>query len=130
MLSLLVIGPVSLARGAGGPDYLAGLLLTGHGALGALTGTGVGLGALTVNRQAATVPQTLVGTDLHLAADVALHLTAQVTLDLVVALDVVTQGDEVTVGHVLDAQVRADASGCQGLRGAGAPDPVDVGECN
>src|SRR5690606_245931 len=53
---------------------------------------------------------------------------AQVSLDLEVALDVVTQGDEVAVRHVLDAQVRAHARGLERLLGAGAPDAAAVGE--
>src|SRR5690606_39025827 len=120
------------ARGAGRrdvrPDYLAGLLLAGHRALGALAGTGVGLRALTADRQPTAVAQALVGPDLDLAADVGLDRAAQASLDLEVALDVVTQGDEVAVRHVLDAQVRAHARGLERLLGAGAPDAVDVGE--
>src|SRR5690625_3509460 len=120
------------ARGAGRrdvrPDYLAGLLLAGHRALGALAGAGVGLGALSADGQSAAVTQALVGADLDLAADVGLDLAAEVTLDLEVALDVVTKSDEVAVGHVLDAQVRAHARGLERLLRAGPPDAVDVGE--
>ena len=68
--------------------------------------------------QAAAVPQALVAADLDLAADVGLHLAAQVTLDLEVALDVVAQRDQLLVGQVLDAQVRADAGGRRGSRWA------------
>src|SRR5690606_39027023 len=113
------------ARGAGRrdvrPDYLAGLLLAGHRALGALAGAGVGLGALSADGQSAAVTQALVGADLDLAADVGLDLAAEVTLDLEVALDVVTKSDEVAVGHVLDAQVRAHARGLERLLRAGPP---------
>ena len=77
-----------------------------------------------------TVATALVRTDLHLATDVGRDLTAQVALDLVVGLDVVTQRDEVVVGQLVDPQVGADAGGGEGVGGAGAPDAEDVGECD
>ena len=61
---------------------LLSLLLTCNGALGALAGTRVGLGALTVDRQATTVAKALVRTDFDLATNVGLNLTAEVTLNL------------------------------------------------
>ena len=47
----------------------------------------------------------LVGADLDLAADVGGDLAAEVTLDLVVALDVVAERDELVIAEVLDADV-------------------------
>src|SRR5690625_5510477 len=44
-------------RGGDGAPGSAGLLLARDGALGALAGTGVGLGALTAHRQAAAMTQ-------------------------------------------------------------------------
>src|SRR5450830_1623731 len=70
---------------------LAGLLLAGHCALGALAGAGVGLGPLASHRKAAAVPDPLVTADLDLAADVRCDLAAEVTLELVVALEEVTK---------------------------------------
>ena len=63
----------------------------------------------------------LVAADLDLAADVGGDLAAEVTLDLVVALDVVAERDELLVAEVLDADVRADAGRGEGLvaRGCG-----------
>src|SRR5450830_710335 len=106
----------------------AGLLLAGDGALRTLAGTRVGLGALSVHGKATAVPQALVATDLDLAADVRSDLTAEVTLELVVALEVVAQDDERRVVEVLDADVRADAGRGQRLVRAGTTDAVDVGE--
>ena len=59
--------------------------------------------ALTVDRQATAVAQTLVAADLDLAADVGLHLAAQVPLGLVVRVDPVAQPHEVLVAEVADA---------------------------
>src|SRR5665647_2397856 len=70
---------------------LAGLLLAGHCALGALAGAGVGLGPLASHRKAAAVPDPLVASDLDLAADVRCDLRREVTLELVVALEEVTK---------------------------------------
>src|SRR5690606_7095603 len=95
----------------GGSRYglLAGLLLAGHGALGALAGARVGLGALAAHREAAAVTQALVAADLDLAADVGRDLTAQVTLEAVVALEVVTQLHQLLVRQVLHPGVGAHA---------------------
>src|SRR4051794_40020247 len=124
-------GPARAKRGLGGAGVLlllAGLLLAGDGLARALARAGVGLGALTVDGQAAAVPQPLVAPDLDLATDVARHLAAQVTLDSEVLVDVVAQLQQVLVAEILDAQVRADARRGQGLLGVGLADPVDVGE--
>src|SRR4051794_5747319 len=107
---------------------LAGLLFAGDGLARALARARVGAGALTVYRQAAAVAQALVATDLHLAADVARHLTAQVTLDAEVLVDVVAQLQQVLVSEVLGAQVGADARRGQGLLGVVLADAIDVGE--
>src|SRR3954451_2048438 len=107
---------------------LAGLLLAGDGLARALARARVGLGALTVDGQPATVTQPLVAADLHLAADVASNLAAQVTLDAEVLVDVVTQLQQVLVAEVLDAQVRAYARRRQGLLGVVLADAIDVGE--
>ena len=66
----------------------AGLLLARDGLARALARARVGLGALAVDGKSTTVTQPLVATDLHLAADVAGHLPAQVTLDAEVLVDV------------------------------------------
>ena len=72
----------------------------------------------------------LVAADLDLAADVGGDLTAEVTLDLEVALDEVAQCDELVVGQVLDADVAGDPGLAKGLQRTRAPDAVDVGECD
>src|SRR6185312_2551603 len=107
---------------------LAGLLLTGDGALRALAGASVGLGALTADRQALAVADALVGSDLDLAADVGCDFTAEVALDLEVALDVVTQLDQLVVTEVLDTSFRGDPGLGNGLFCTGLAHAVDVGK--
>src|SRR5919112_4105910 len=81
------------------------LLLAGDGALGALAGARVGLGALAADRQAHAVAATLVAADLDLAPDVGLDLTAEVTLDLEVgAVDGVAELDQLVVTQLVDPQ--------------------------
>ena len=109
-----------------GDDSLG--LLLGDGLPLTLAGTGVGAGALTTNRESAAVTTALVGANLDLAADVSSHLTAKVTFDVVVGLNVVTQCHELIICQLVDAQVTADSGGLQGLGGAGATDSVDVGQ--
>ena len=72
----------------------------------------------------------LVGADLDLAADVGGDLTAEVTLDLEVALDVVAEGDELVVGEILHADVPVDAGVGEGGERSRAADAVDVGQCD
>src|SRR5690348_2321907 len=107
---------------------LGGLLLAGPGLLPALARPGIGLRALTMHRQPAAVTDALVAADLHLAADVRLNLTAEVTFDPVRAVHPVAEPHEVVVGQIVHPSVTADPSGVQRLPCAGAADPVDVGE--
>ena len=88
------------------------------------------MGALAADRQAPAVPDALVATDLDLAADVRGDFASKVTFDAVVALDPVTQLDQVVIGQVADANVGADAGLGQRLERTGAPDAKDVGERN
>ena len=76
---------------------LAGLLLAGDGTLRTLAGTGVGLRTLSAYGQALAVAQAFVAADFNLAADVSGHFAAKVTLNLVVAFNVVTQLDQLGV---------------------------------
>ena len=74
------------------------------------------------------MPQALVAADFDLAANVSLNLAAQVAFDLVVLVDVLLERDELVLGEVADANVRADAGGRERFRRAGAADAVDIGE--
>src|SRR5690606_15556585 len=94
---------------------LAGLLLTGDGPLRTLPGPGVGAGPLAAHRKVPAVPDPLVGADLDLPADVGGDLPAKVTLHPIVALQVVTQLDELLIGEVAHALVRTDAGGGERL---------------
>src|ERR1700709_2113176 len=105
-----------------GEGRLPGLLLACNGALRALTGTSVGLGALSVDRKAATVANSLVAADLDLAADVGGNLTTEVTFYLEVALDVVAKGNELVVGEIFDADFSADLGVAESLEGSRATD--------
>src|SRR5699024_4828009 len=90
----------------------------------------IGLGALPAHGKAAAVAEPLVRTDLDLAADVGGDLAAEVTLHLVVALDVVAELDELVVGEVLDADALVDARRGEDLARTGTADPIDVRECD
>src|SRR5215472_14052256 len=114
-----VIGPV-------GGLLLPGLLLAGHGLLPALAGAGVRLRPLAVHGQPTPVADALIAPDLHLAPDVGLHLTAQITLDLVGGVDPVTQLHEVVIGQIVHPDVPADTGLLQRLKRAGTAYPVNV----
>src|ERR1700677_1451543 len=95
---------------------------------GGMTGARIGLGALTAPRQAAAVPNALVAADLDLASDVGLHLTAQVTLDLEVAFDVVAQMGHLIVGEVLGATIFVDLDCGQDFVITGTANAEDIGQ--
>src|ERR1700712_3458782 len=98
---------------------LAGLLLAGHGLARALTGTRVGVCALTAHRKAAAVPDALVATDFDFAPDVGGNLAAQVALDPVVGLNEVTESNQVLVRQVTNAGVRAEPGPLERRQGTG-----------
>src|SRR5689334_5798879 len=87
---------------------LGHLLLAGDRATRALLGAGVGVRALTPDRQPATVADAPVRADVHEALDVHRDLGPQRALDLVVALDLRTETGDVRIGQVLDPQRAAD----------------------
>src|SRR5262249_7289977 len=120
--------PVREVFGPGCGLLLGGLLLAGPVLLPALARPGIGLRPLAVHRQPAAVADALVAADLHLAPDVRLDLTAEVTFDPVRAVDPVTELHEVVVGKVVHPGGAADPGGFQRLVGAGTADPVNVGE--
>src|SRR4051812_12792415 len=125
-------GPARAERGLGGAGglrlFLAGLLLAGDGLARALARARVGAGALTVDRQAAAVPQALGAAALDLAANVAGDLPAQVTLDAEVLVDVVAQLQQVLAAQVPPPDVGADPGRGGRLLGVALADAVDVGE--
>src|SRR5690606_38883276 len=66
------------------------LLLACDGLRRALAGAGVGVRALTANRQRTAVTQAAVAAEVHQALDVHRNFTTQVAFDLVVAVDRLT----------------------------------------
>src|SRR4051812_45082791 len=79
------------------------------GAAGALAGAGIGLGALSVDGQAATVPETAVCADLHQPLDVLGALAAEIALHRQVLVDRLAKLEDLAIGQVLDGGVRVDA---------------------
>ena len=69
-----------------------------------------------------------VAADLDLASDVRGDLTAQVTFNFKVGLDVVAEPDQLLVREVLGALVQVNAGRGERFDSAGATDPEDVGE--
>src|ERR1700758_4957962 len=111
----------------GGAKLLRRLLAASDGLLRALAGARVRLRPLSVHRQAAPVADAPVGADLGEPLDRLLPVAAQVTLDLEVRVDVVTELGDLFVGEVLDLRVRAEAELGGDLARSRLADPVDVG---
>ncbi len=92
-----------------------------------LAGTGVGLGTLTTNRQAATVTQAAIATQVHQTLDVHVDFAAKVTFSGELC-NFATQLFDLLVGQILDLCRRVDpGGGANGLR-RGATNTVDVGQ--
>src|SRR5215218_602129 len=92
-----------------------------------LAPTGVGLCALTADRQTAAVAQAAVGTDLHQAFDVLGALAPEIALDLAV-LDRFPQFDDLVLGQVLALRGCIDLGLLEDLQRRRVADPEDVGE--
>ncbi len=112
------------------PRGSAYLFLACNSLLAALAGTGVGTRALTTDRKSAAVASALVVADFDLASNVGSNATTEVTLCFVIALEVVTQRDELVVGEFVNTEIATDFSGCEGFSGAGFPDTEYVCECD
>src|SRR6185503_12991411 len=104
-------------------------LLAAHGhLLRTLPRAGVRLRALSVHGQAAAVPQSAIGADVHEALDVHGVLAAQRALHLVLALDERAQLAGVLVGERLHTRVGVDARLLQQPLRRGGADAEDVRE--
>src|SRR6476659_1948615 len=106
----------------------AGALLAGDRLLRTFAGARVGAGALPVDWKTLAVTQALVATDLHLALDVLRDLTAQVTFDLDVRVDVGTEAGDFFFGEVAHPGVTRHAGVVADLLRHRAADAVDVRE--
>src|SRR5690625_1696260 len=106
------------------------LLLSGDGALRALTGPRIGFGALATHGKSAAVTASLIGADFDFPADVGCDFAAQIALNLKVSFDEVPEGDQLTICEFVNPFVRANARGGQRLLSAGLADTVNICECD
>ena len=78
-------------------------LLAGNRLRRALSGAGVRMGTLSSDRQASTVPQPAVATEIHHPLDVHLDFAPQIAFHDVVAVDLISQREKFGVGKILHA---------------------------
>jgi len=67
-----------------------------------------------------------IAADLHQALDVHGNLTAKVTFNLEILVDVVTQLTDIFFGQILNAHIGVDAGGVDDLVCGGTADAVDI----
>ena len=103
-------------------------LLVGNGLLLTLTGTCVVLGALATHRKTCTMADATVATDIHEALDVHLDGRAELTLDLVLVVDEVTDSGDLIVVPFTHFDSRVDAALVQDGPGAAAAVAEALGE--
>ncbi|SBV95591.1 hypothetical protein KM92DES2_10682 [uncultured Desulfovibrio sp.] len=109
----------------------APLLLLAYGAAaGSLTGAGIGMGALTMHGQTATVTQTTETTNVHKALNVAGDFATQVAFHLVVLFEFLTDLVNFVSGEVVNATLPVNAGGIQNFHGRGTANAINVGERN
>src|SRR3954468_3505665 len=104
------------------------LLLAGDRPSLALAGAGVGVGALTADRQALAVAQAAIAGQIHQPLDVHRRLAAEVTLHRMVGVDRLAQMEHLLVGEILDPPLGRDAELGGDLLRLGAADAVDVSQ--
>src|SRR6266516_6544972 len=108
-----------------GPDLDLLLATDAHGAARSAALPGVRLGALSPHREVAPMSHAPVGADVHQALDVLAHLAPQVALDLVAAVDDLSEPVDLVLGQVARARVGRDAGGGQDLACSRGTDAVD-----
>src|SRR5699024_3401827 len=106
------------------------LLLVGNGLLRTLAGAGVGLAALTADRQPAAVADAPVAADLAETLDVQGHGAAQIALHHVAVVDGLTELGLLSLGQVLHPGVGVDTSLRQDVLGALSANAVDIRKAN
>src|SRR5690606_14346900 len=102
------------------------LLLAGDRLGRTLPGAGVGVRALTADRQALAVTQAAVAGDVHQALDVHRGFATQVALDGVILVDGLADLQDLGVGQLVDPARRLDADLGRDVPGGGRADAVDV----
>ena len=118
-----------MATPVGLTQRLSGLLLAGNGALRALAGASVGAGALTANREAATVADTTVAIDRLEALEIGGVVATEIALnDPLVIGDHVEDLVELLFRKVLSAHVGIDADFFNDQVSTLRTDAVDVTE--
>jgi len=113
-----------------GSHRLLALLLRADLAAGSLAGTRVGVRALPTNGKPAAMTKAAIAADLHEPLDVLARLTTEVTFDLEVPVDVLTQSNDLFFREVAHTSVRADAGLAKDRLARGEPNPKDVGQAD
>jgi len=95
-------------------------------ALGSLAGSCICFCALAADRQASTVTQTAIATQVHQPLDVHGYFRTQLTLDLVLAVDDFADVVDFSIRQLVRERVRADIQVRQNFIRPGSTDAVDV----
>src|ERR1700675_329056 len=106
------------------PDQL--LLLAGDRLGRALAGPGVGMGALTTNRQAAAMTQPTIASEVHQTFDVHGGFAPQIALDHIVVVDHFADLQDLLVGELRHPPLVRNPRLGHDLPGLGRPDAVDI----
>jgi hypothetical protein len=104
------------------------LLASADGSFRPTPRAGVGARALTAHRQATSMPQTAIRSDIHQSLDVHRHFTPEIALDAEFLVDDLAQAIDFIVSQVADARIRVDPSALQQILAGVKPNPVNVGQ--
>lgn len=106
------------------------LLLTRNSTGRSFSGTGIGLGSLTANREPLPMAQATVTTKVHKALDVHGNFLAQVSLDLVILVDALSDPGDFSFSELVSSSVEIDRGFRQYLLRGGPADTVNIGQRN
>jgi hypothetical protein len=112
------------------PELLQLTSATTYGSLRTTSGARIGARALAPKRQAATMPQTTVGTYIHETLNVHGNFATKVTFDAMIAVDDFPEPIGLLVGQFSNTGIRVNTSFCQYLLAGVKTDPKNVGKCD
>jgi len=92
----------------------------------ALSGPGIGFGALASDRQTSPVPQSFIRPQIHLSLNVESHFTAKVTFDHVAFIYNFPETNNLTLIEINDPDVRINIGLPDNSGSFGRPNPVNI----
>lgn len=105
-------------------------LLTNNGSAWTLACARIGMRALSPTRQAATMSQPSVATDIHEALDIGYNFPTQIAFHFVVGFKFFTQGVDVVSSEIITVLRPINARRVKDFESCSSADPVNICQCD